>query len=234
MRDPRERKEWTPSFSLDDGSELPDHEWRAWLANIDRELRQRVKIACFTEDRLPDPGLAELQQFHRGYSRARMWEQYADGHAGGCLIFDKRGLIDRATRSLSAFGAVHHGQVTYADVPIGDQQGMLHFTASAMRNRGASAVGARFIDEHWKNLYLTKNLDWASEIEYRILLVEDEIAGTWREFAYGESLLGVVLGEGFDSRILDRVAGLAATHEIDRGRLARCSWLGGRPNAVPA
>lgn len=232
MSDPRESRLWRPSFVLDDNVELASDEWERWLNELDRELRLRAKIACFTRDRFPVEFSAT--QFHRGYARARMWDQYAAKHTGTCLIFDKAKLEAAATSTFARVGQVYTGRVTYVDRRIGDANGLLEFHSSDLRRRGVVSTAERYLEAHWPDLLMTKNLDWASEEEHRVVLVERADGESDRFIPIADALISIVIGELCSDYERDQARLLLIELGLDPGRLVRCVWFGGAPHALPA
>jgi Protein of unknown function (DUF2971). len=232
MNDARESRKWYPSLQVDVEGGVTNDEHRRWLTEIDEALRQRSKVACFTGDRFPSGPGEDGDEFHRGYARARMWDQYADHHKGACLIFDQVVLVQQAEHALGIHGAVRFGRVSYIDRRVGDAKGMLWFNASDLR-RGVAEAAEQYLDSNWQELLLTKNLDWASEEERRILFVEPGSIETIREFNFGGSLVSVVLGESSKPELQAQVVALARSAGLPSGMVAQCSWFGGSPQVVP-
>ena len=232
MNDARESRKWYPSLRVDVEGGVTNDEHRRWLTQIDEALRQRAKVACFTGDRFPSGPGEDGDEFHRGYARARMWDQYADHHEGACLIFDQGVLVQQAEHALGGHNAVRFGRVSYIDRRVGDAKGMLRFNASDLR-RGVAEAAEQYLDSNWQELLLTKNLDWASEEERRILFVEPGSIETIREFNFGGSLVSVVLGESSKPELQAQVVSLAKSAGLPSGMVAQCSWFGGSPQVVP-
>jgi hypothetical protein len=81
MRDPQEMKAWGFRF------ELEEPEWtRKIISDATGWFHAHNYLLSFCLD------TSELPP-DRGYGRAPMWEQYAENHAGVCLLFDQRKLI---------------------------------------------------------------------------------------------------------------------------------------------
>ena len=81
--DPREQKEWIPLFTMPSGPGRPperylsssEEEYEAAQRATDRYLRRGARLACFTLDRPRSGDATPGTLFHRGWARARMWEQ---------------------------------------------------------------------------------------------------------------------------------------------------------------
>ena len=120
------------------------------------------------------------------------------------------------------------GAVSYVDRRVGDARGMLQFNASDLR-RGVAEAAEQYLASSWRELLLTKNLDWASEEERRILFVEPDAMETVRQFPFGESLVSVVLGESSEPELQSKAVALAESAGLPSGMVVRCSWFGGSP-----
>jgi len=232
MADARESRTWNLSVRDDVNSGVTNTEFQSWRCGIDEVLRQRAKVACFTGDRLPTGPAGSADQFHRGYARARMWDQYACHHTGACLIFDEIALVEQATRTLGVHSEVQFDRVSYVDRRVGDAYGSLSFKVSDLR-RGVADAAEQYLSSNWKELLLTKNLDWASEEERRILFLEPDSVATIREFPFGSALVAVVLGESFEHDVQAKAVSLAEAAGLPSEKVAQCIWFGGSPQVLP-
>ena len=166
-------------------------------------LRSRVRLACFTMDRTD--GAPSERDDRRGYAHSRMWTQYANGHSGVCLIFDRSKLLSRA-RATFRDADFHHGAVEYTS---GFDNALLHaecvdFDApDATRHHRSAVVRSLFV----------KNRDWESETEYRLLV--DGWADSACLLPIGDALVGIVLGVAFMKYQLHVVSSLAERYGLN-------------------
>jgi hypothetical protein len=162
-----------------------------WLLH---QRRGCSKILSLTVDAPGYQGDAEI--FGRGYTRARMWEQYAEQHMGVCLMFHRERLHERVLTELSnRTTAAWAAEVTYT------QRGLLGDSAAStltpsVGQEAADAV-ERHIQQHWKAIFFTKLLDWQSEHEFRY--VESSIDAGCTYVDIGDTLAGVMVGQEFPS-----------------------------------
>lgn len=228
-RDPRENKEWLSSFSATEAEDLDPETWDMFSASrsLDAAIRQRAKLACLTLDRptssMPESGAA------RGYGRPRMWEQYADNHRGAVLIFHREAL-DHAVDHTLGQHVLFRGRVVYGDDEWHVDRAM-RFRVQDTRTPEALVHAAEaVIKSNGIELFFGKNIDWATESEYRYVVVSDEPA----EFvSIKDSLAGIVVGTDFPSQ-----EGSVLRYRLERlglpdVKLARLIWRNGRPMAVP-
>jgi len=84
MRDPTESKDWR--FTTDNAQMGPVAKAVEGSLNGIRARATLLSLAVDAEGYQQDA----VAPFGRGYARARMWEQYADNHAGVCLCFARQ------------------------------------------------------------------------------------------------------------------------------------------------
>jgi len=236
--DPRENREWVAQFTLPSTGGRPPEKYlgvneevaRDAHAATDRLLRRGARLACFTKDRPKSEGAAQGALFHRGWARARMWEQYADHHMGACLVFSCSDFIDLVDDQIphgdgDLFAA---GSVRYVDRALS-----ISLSWTDVVDDGIEATLDRFQTERWtpNDLYFTKNQDWESEREFRIVCSLWNVAETEEHkplpIAYGSSLRGIVLGEHFP----EAEGALIASRMDSQTELGvvRCEWHSGVP-----
>jgi hypothetical protein len=132
-------------------------------------LRGSVHVLCFTEDQ---PSRVVQQRYGNGPLRARMWAQYSANHTGVCLCFDGQRLIDAACGQFTPTPgrSLIHGQVSYA--PEGEYPHMLTLL-QPQAEQDLRAFIESMVDKNPQDLFFTKDWDWSSETEYRLLLRGD-------------------------------------------------------------
>jgi hypothetical protein len=164
MRDPRESHDWYSSLSRD--SEVADDP--ITLEALHRALnhaKTRFKLLSLTQDNLA----ASLDLAH-GLAHPRLWEQYADGHAGVCLRLNRERLL-AASEAVFGSAAVHKA-VTYRDGPVGF--GATHLRSSEILSAGSiDEYVVQHLRGHIDELFFHKLTDWSTEAEYRLLVETD-------------------------------------------------------------
>jgi len=223
--DPRERKEWLSALTADSFEDLHDGEFFELVRQIDRWIRRGVRLSCFTVD-YPEPPDWAGGNFHSGWARARMWHQYAGDHTGAVLVFDSERLIQQV-EWFAQGDRVVSGPVAYADRPL-----HLVFPLQDVRGDGLAGAVTALRDTRIHELFFTKNQDWASEREFRIVVLGEPDKPPL-DVEFGDSLVAVVLGETFpptELSVLD-----TRLSRIDRTDipLGRCLWSSGAPTVVP-
>lgn len=228
MRDPLENKwlfrcSYTVPTHMPD--EHPDHpeRTRECLELHAARIRESAKVLSLTLD--ADGFAAPDSLFGRGWSRARMWEQYAENHAGVCLVFKRDALIERVTESLKAQGLAgpYNRPVKYT----------LRGTGGGLP-LNLNEIGP--IDEQWvrelvevrkDDLFFLKTTDWETEHEHRFIVTAPEEDYVYAGF--GDDVLeAVVIGE--------RLArwewpGVVASCQHAGAMALRLEWSTGAPRA---
>lgn len=116
--DPKEAKTWQFDLGTNENRDLGAYkmaETSAWLSN---RLKERARLLCFSMDRAPLTGAPMSDIFNRGFSKPRMWAQYADRHTGVCLVFDRARIDDAISRQVARANRVLAGPVEYVDRPV--------------------------------------------------------------------------------------------------------------------
>ena len=116
--DPKESK-WSPkAFMYPKSSGLTLEETSEVFNESERISKEEWKVLCMTKH-LPKRKYREpmkneiMAKFRHGYSRPRMWAQYADNHSGVCLIFDGKELHKKIEHELHDCCKIFQGAVTY-------------------------------------------------------------------------------------------------------------------------
>jgi hypothetical protein len=185
--DPYEFKHWhTISTGVADGTPID----RSHKATYDLwDLKDRSNLIAFARD---DESGWQNDIYRRGFSRTPMWAHYAEKFLGVCLVFEKAPFIDAVRAEFSdSSDRVYDGPVTYKLPP------KTHDAYTINMNRVAAIGVEDFILEHVdrfeKELFFSKQEDWAYEREYRVVVI---CSNPGELFLDIKSLLrGVVLGE---------------------------------------
>jgi hypothetical protein len=233
--DPCEYNEWIAGLFFSsahvDAPMAPSDEIEKAKEDIDRLLRRNVCVGCFTLDRNPRREAEQDSLFHRGWARARMWDQYAQRQTGACLVFNQNALIgcvEEACHLEPINFERMQGRVRYFD-----QRQKFAVALDAIRRDGVESVielmrTARFAPG---GLYYRKNHDWASEEEYRITVIrsnptEDELDHPLF-VPFNSALEAIVVGEHFPNTELSVIGHRKAAADV---QLYQCLWIEGSPH----
>jgi hypothetical protein len=236
LDDPREYRDWVFSFSgVTDAHTGADFE--SIQEQLNRALKHDWRIGCFVRDpaeavmaKRDEPGPRTLMRmYRRGHSLPGMWAKYAKDHAGACLAFD-RDKLDRAVRSAAAKqGARVTAQpVRYEDPAVVTdllKPRALLFPLDEARRIGLRAAIDQHIAQHGDELFFLKALDWQHQHEYRWTV---QMGGDEELFVpFGESLVGIALGDRFPSASLHKIRRFS--HDHTSVSIAQMRWQNGVP-----
>jgi hypothetical protein len=227
VNDPRESKAWLCSLSIDEGE---PEDWDVF--EVSREftelLKGSTKVLCLTRD---DPALHPNRIAHlygRGYAHTRMWDRYANNHTGVCLAFDIDRLQSDVAMSVAGKGEVIHMGVTYSDMPPGETAAF-NVKTSVIVSKGLQGALRAHRELHHGTLYFYKSTDWASEFEYRwVLLSDGDARYEYADIQY--SLAGVIFGADFPDESIPMVRDVLGDASVV---LSRMTYRNGHPIPVP-
>lgn len=223
MRDPLEYKKWllTGSF-LDVETEKAGSLLEKFTDELDTK-RAEARLLSLSIDA---PTGSTNEPFYRGWSRGRMWEQYAENHSGACLVFDRSALAEAMVEAFGEpqAGSVYSQEVRYEEPPAPGLQVDLDRLA---QGDGPAPVD-EFVARHHRELFFTKTGDWQAEYEYRFVALPKE--GLASSVDFGNALRAVILGERFPEWQISAAQQACAPHGAF---LARMWWQQGIPTPLP-
>ena len=146
------------------------------ISRIANEIAlEEWKVLCVTLNR-PQRTVRHIQDevynhsISPGYSRPRMWAQYAENHSGACIIFDASKLNTIIHRTLESRCRIFQGRVAY-------NYKSLVFNTISMKYLQANIEMEKLTEElrrhyiiNYKETFLVKHPDWRDEAEYRWIL----------------------------------------------------------------
>lgn len=228
MRDPHENRE--PSIALEYSSTPhEDHLPLAEVRELLRDIRGQARVLSMSMDAADYP-LPEQGVFARGYSRPRMWEQYAESHHGACLAFSARCLTGSFYGRLSGSGAPTCGPVGYSEAGMAVSPARTIQADGLISSQAARVIAAHLMDHHWEFWFL-KQEDWRQEYEFRFVKFDPFVEPTAPiHVPFGDCLRAVILGEKFDAGEIERAKQLAQPLGVPVFRL---DWQPGWPSLLP-
>ncbi len=102
-----------------------------------------------------------------------MWAQYAGNHTGVCIFFDRARLTQRMEEHFKNRGRLLHGAVSY-DSGRMPRDNPFELSYDEIHRVGVGAFAKEHRRKYARQLYLTKNPDWASEQEYRYVWIDED------------------------------------------------------------
>ena len=191
MRDPVENKDLTLVTGLA-GTSLAASPGIARL----RDLHGAIRLLSFTAGH-DEYGSDAL--FSCAWARPRMWEQYADQHKGVCLLFWRYDLDESLRSELGRLGRYYLRRVRYTPGGFATSQGRGSVISLAAHDVERSAILGE-LHTYRSDFFFLKASDWASETEYRAVLMEAQ--AEYAFVSYGRGLVALVLGELFPSSLI--------------------------------
>ena len=224
MNDPRESKDWLLGTSQHGQIDLEGID----DAEIVREVasfKRKVKVLSLSQD--VDRGAWHDRYLGAGFARPTMWAHYGGNHTGGCIVFDKRRLVERF-ESNQDFGfptMIIPGAVEYSAESFGGDLSHRGIDVSAIRAQGVEkAVRAHFAG--LSKIWLQKHSDWGSEAEYRFIF-PDFLVREWRDIDVSGCVVGLVLGVDFKESHLSVAEKFDEVFSLD-GQVTGSVWTGAR------
>jgi hypothetical protein len=214
LRDPVENKDWVQQLWT--GLSWPDEEVMRFDCLAKRPLTE-TKIVSFTLDAITT---GDSPEHARGYARPRMWEQYADNHAGVCLVFERTRLTDLLMLHLAKYRQAISDEVLYSNTPRQGHEHARSLNAATLTQEGDGDIEVgvrRHVSIHAGELFFRKLEDWASEHEYRFLVLDDNKRVVYAP--YGDALRAVIIGERFPAWQLAAAARACTTAQVDLRRI---------------
>jgi hypothetical protein len=233
MRDPFENKE--PGLRSLTGFSASDEGHMDMFTTLqDKIARARDGWVLLSLTRFDDTGEAdepESNRLHRApWARPRLWEQYADNHAGVCLVFDREKMTNHVSQSLVP-GVSEQRAVQYTLGGFATSQAP-HLVDTDFRDEHLTleVLIQMYVQKHSGEFFFLKTADWSSEWEYRFIFrktTEHREARTEPFFAsYGDTLRAIVVGERFPTWQLPAARKIA---DEANAELRQMSWVQGWP-----
>jgi hypothetical protein len=229
VNDPLESNPALLPVAYSSSGDDPEQEYELQVAGMEamsrlHQLRLYSKVLSLTIDAHGYNGNAEI--FGRGYARARMWAQYAEGHRGVCLMFRREPF------TASALGQLRERTPSaWADEVRYTQRGILEDQAATLLpapgTTGAD-VSEVHLKKHLKSIFFTKLKDWESEHEYRF--VEASMERAYSHVDIRDTLVGVIVGWKFPDW---QMPGVFEACERTGAQPWRMSWDRSRPSPHP-
>lgn len=207
--DPKEKKQWSFTPATNGASDLTKVNAKDLSEGLSRALKQNTKVACFCRDQQPLSGDHIRDIFFRGWSKPRMWAQYAENHTGVCLVFDRQRLDEAVVRAFGFYSKVYRGEVLYVNRSIAYDWGG-DFTAhmDAINQHGFDRYAEMHFDEFRRTLFFEKMHDWRDESEFRWIVADNDAEDKFVNIA--ASLVGIIYGDEAGPEVIKQMMGLTS------------------------
>ncbi|MBT2525653.1 DUF2971 domain-containing protein [Streptomyces sp. ISL-99] len=224
-----------PTLSAHHDQEGLDAGFDLW-DEIDWHLRLHTKVGCLTQD-IALPSEVFHRDALRGWAHLSLWAHYGAAHTGVCLKFDRDRLIASFLKHARPSVLAFHGPVLYLR---GQDSPATGIDLGQVEEFGVDAVAIAYAEANKDQLFFRKHIDWDSESEYRLILLNESIDFDYVDIR--DALTGIVLGSAFpeDSvpdllKALEPYPGVTVEHVRFHNRRLNCfpfEGFVGRPRQV--
>lgn len=225
LHDPREYKDLptcptTPKTGSDALSAINDH--LEVNKKVNEFIKTRFMVGCFCKSEYLDEPQKGVSY---GYSKARMWAQYADRHSGICLVLSKKSMESNIQSQIGSekvmFDNVEYKNCSFINC------GTLSIDVNQYSLRKEEYL-FDYTKTHSKDLFFTKQRDYRDENEYRIVYCIGDSGNIFVDIK--DSLKGIVLGDSFNKLYL----GIIKDYVINNNLFCyQTSWDSGEPYTLP-
>ena len=185
--DPRENKSFVFAAAYGPGSDFKDlYENNSEVSNL---LRKDCKVICFSQG----------HNHFFGYEYSKMWAHYGENHKGICLLLDKEEFLKE---NADIVNPEYFKKVNYTEFdPTKPYEGHRIVDYNAMKHVGKE----KYLKEHFRKihmdyLYFTKDKEWESERESRLMHFSEKAENEYCSIK--ESLKQIYLGVDFNKHYL--------------------------------
>ncbi len=227
MRDPLESRPWQFTGAWFVNPENP-HLGETQLFSFYQGSHGVFRLAHLLALTVDAEGYASnAEHFAKGWSRARMWEQYAENHAGVCLVFNQERLKANLAADLESQLGIrpYNRHVEYSQT---GGESYINLPLGQFPEEIDDAFVQQYIEMHNDELFFQKTLDWQTEHEYRFVTTASPDSPLHAD--YGDALVGIVVGWKIPD--WERPAAIEAAHAVGIEPV-EMNWNMGRPVPVP-
>jgi hypothetical protein len=197
--DPRENKNFV--FKYCGRPVKTNSEKKILNSKYSRILRGDCKVLCFCQD----------TEGYLGCLLSRMWALYGDNHKGVCLELDKNKFVEenRKEYDFSLFRKIEYFKFDYSSIASNKKIDLLRLDSLGE----LKYLKDEFRKEHLDFLFFTKNSEWESESEVRLIHFS---SNDNNEFCTIEnSLTNIHLGINFRYSELNKIKRLINGRDIE-------------------
>ena len=222
--DPKETRSWTFALGTQTNRTLGNYNLEALSARLSDALKCNTKTACFCRDAQPLSGDHLRDIFLRGWSKPRMWSQYAasrtvngliKGHTGVCLVFDRQKLDQATCQKFGFYSRVYRGEMTYVNRSVvHDWEGDFTINIDQLEKLGFEQYTKSRFHTFVKRLFFEKMVDWRDEHEFRWIVADNNPDDVFVDIS--SSLAGIIYGDDTSEAdikaMIELTRGLAIQH----------------------
>ncbi len=189
--DPRENKSFVFAGIFPDQIDLAEME--KLNRDISLFLREDTKVISFSEDNL-------IQHFF-GFEYSRMWAYYGDNHKGLCIELDKEEFL---LENKNIIDTTLLRKINYYEFNITKSVEHKWVNHAFMKHMGKeNYLRQKFRNENLEYLYFTKDKEWESENEVRLIYFSDNPEKEYCSIK--NSIRNIFVGVDFDEAYLPSI-----------------------------
>lgn len=155
-----------------------------------------------------------------GYSKSRMWSQYADNHKGLCFVFSKEAL----QKHIKTVIKPKEHNFFFEDVIY--EQTRIHCRTIDRDNilrYGPEECAYQHLINNYKELFFLKNFDYKDENECRLVLISKTNNPEYLDIS--SSLKGVIIGDAFPNTYNPIIEDFSLSKKIFVRKLLWSNWI---------
>lgn len=158
-----------------------------------------------------------------GFTKFRMWSQYANNHRGVCLCFSYDDMKKIVTDDI-----VYKGYVNYSD-DISELFNACHFELPESADINKDFI-INHIKDKKKQLFFNKFSDWKDEREYRfVCFSKSDYVEDYRYFDIKNSLKAIYLGVHFPISLIPLIKHYLKEHDLETVEIVRLALFNATP-----
>ncbi|PKL39569.1 MAG: hypothetical protein CVV44_04930 [Spirochaetae bacterium HGW-Spirochaetae-1] len=182
-------------------------------------LTNKFNVVCFCQDKNVINSI-----FDYGYAKPRMWAQYAESHAGCCIVFDKT-QIDLKFNELR-YNIKYSGNLEYNLDEENSNHGITF-------NDFSKEICANALDDYetkcLKEIFFKKSIDWQEENEYRYLIVNNKNEYENVYLDVSDCILGIIISYNFNNDYISKLHEYCMKKDLF---FYQINWINGIPRMI--
>lgn len=218
MDDPRE-KSWKVDFYSEDHT-IADRGEKPFevMNDLTEKINLHYKVACFCRNKYSRSIYCQpVSTTMLGYARLRMWSQYADKHAGVCIVFS----ISEMKEALR----LQHGKQKFFGKGVGYKRDFYSDYQITGINNNALTNPDEHINKHRDRIFFTKYIDYKDENEYRFVVHDPQQKFEGVDIA--QCIKAIILWEHAGEDRYSQLKNLCNCNKLNNVKFYKARWATG-------